>query len=49
MSLHEHLHEHFSTINLINGDEIEFDSSIHDIHKIKSILRDLESNSLKIS
>ena len=47
MSLHEHLHEHFSTINLINGDEIEFDSSIHDIHKIKSILRDLESNSFK--
>ena len=47
MSLHEHLHEHFSTINLINGDEIEFDSSIQNIHKIKSILLDLESNSFK--
>ena len=45
MSLHEHLHEHFSTINLISGDEIEFDSSIQNIHKIRSILLDLESNS----
>ena len=41
------LHDHFSAINLINTNEIEFDSNIDDIHKIKSIIRDLESNSFK--